>query len=101
MYRVVYNFLETLPLTGVSCCLQACGALKDMSRQSPYSCPICGRLTLRPLFDNVHITANVDRELRNVGGLSAYMCTENSHIFFVMKKDVEQESASGRSATGA
>lgn len=71
-----------------------------MSRQTPYSCPICGRLTLRPLFDNVEITANMDHGLRNVGGLAAFMCTENSHIFFVMKKDIELESASGRAVTG-
>jgi hypothetical protein len=66
----------------------------------PYACPICGRLTLRPLFDNVQITADMDHELRNVGGLSAFMCTENGHIFFVMKKDIETESASGRASTG-
>lgn len=42
----------------------------------------------------------MNHELRNVGGLAAYMCSENGHIFFIMKKDVELESASGRGAGG-
>ena len=65
----------------------------------PYSCPICGRLTIRPLFDKVLITANLDHELRNVGGLAAFMCAENGHIFFVRRKDVEAESSLGRAST--
>lgn len=67
-----------------------------MSRSMPYACPICGRLTMRKLFDNVQITANLDHEFRNVGGLAAFMCTENSHVFFVMAKDIENEMAAGR-----
>lgn len=61
-----------------------------MSHQTPYSCPICGRLTLRSLFDNVPITAEVDHELRNVSGLAAFICAQYGHIFFVMKKDIEE-----------
>lgn len=64
----------------------------------PYACPICGRLTIRKLFDTVRITAEIDHEFRNVGGLAAFMCTENSHIFFVMKKDLD--TTAGRAATG-
>ena len=72
-----------------------------MPRSLPYSCPICGRLTLRPLFEKVHITADMDHELRNVGGLASFICTENGHIFFVMRKDIETETAFGRrTATG-
>jgi hypothetical protein len=67
----------------------------------PHSCPICSRLTLQPLFDNVRITAELDHELRNVGGLAAFMCTENGHIFFVMQKDLENDQASGHAATRA
>ena len=69
-----------------------------MSRQVPYACPICGRLTLRSLLDKVEITAKMDHEIRDVGGLSAFMCTEKGHIFFVMQKDIESESSSGRAA---
>jgi len=37
----------------------------------------------------------MDHELRNVSGLAAYMCTENGHIFFVMKKDLEMQVGLG------
>lgn len=73
-----------------------CGGLQRMSRQAPFSCPICGRTALEQLFDDIQITANMNYELRNVGGLEAFMCSENRHVFFVMKKDNQQESASGR-----
>ena len=69
-----------------------------MFPQVPYACPICGRLTLRSLLGKVEITAKMDHEIRAVGGLSAFMCTENGHIFFVMQKDVESASSSGRAA---
>jgi hypothetical protein len=55
---------------------------------------------VEPLFDDIEITANMNHQLRNVGGLEGFMCTENHHIFFVMKKDIETESASGWAATG-
>jgi hypothetical protein len=71
-----------------------------MPRPSPYSCPICGRLILEPLFDDIQITANTSHEQRNVGGLEGFMCTENRHIFFVMKKDIEKKSDTGWAATG-
>jgi hypothetical protein len=41
----------------------------------------------------------MDHELRNVGGLAAFMCNDYGNIFFVMKKDIEGETATGR-ATG-
>jgi hypothetical protein len=50
---------------------------------------------VEPLFDDIEITAKMNHQLRNVGGLEGFMCTENHHIFFVMKKDIETESASG------
>ena len=59
--------------------------------RQPYSCPICGRLTVRQLFDNVRITADVDQEMRKVGGLVAFVCAEYGHIFFVSRKDIELE----------
>jgi hypothetical protein len=65
----------------------------------PYSCPICGRLTIKQLFEEVRITADVDHELRNVGGLSAFMCADNGHIFFVMRKDIETGKRSGKMAS--
>lgn len=66
----------------------------------PYSCPICGRLTIKQLFEDVRITADFDHELRNVGGLSAFMCAENGHIFFIMKKDIDTGKLQGRAVKG-
>jgi hypothetical protein len=54
----------------------------------PFSCPICGRFTIRRLLENVQITANMEYEFRNVGGLSAFICEVEGHIFFVLKKDL-------------
>lgn len=63
----------------------------------PHACPICGQLTIRRLFEDVRITAELDHELRNVGGLAAFMCTQQDHIFFVLRKDLDQRlSASSR-----
>jgi hypothetical protein len=99
-YQPVYIFfLETLALTKVSSWIASCGSLHDMPRAFPYSCPICGRLSLRQLFENVSITANVDHELRNVGGVAAFMCTANGHIFFVMTKDIETVEGQAATAT--
>ena len=56
----------------------------------PYACPICGQLSIRALFEDVRITADLDHEFRNVGGLAGFMCTLQDHIFFVLKKDLEQ-----------
>ena len=66
----------------------------------PYSCPICNRLTIRPLFEEVRLTAELDHDLRNVGGLAAFMCADNGHIFFVRKQDLDASTSSERAATG-
>jgi hypothetical protein len=64
-----------------------------MSHAMPYSCPIWGRLSLRPLFDNVEIIANMgSRAAQRGGGLPTFICTDDGHIFFVLKKDIEIES---------
>ena len=71
---------------------------QDMVRQ-PCSCPVCGRPKLRPLFEDVRITAEIDHEFRQVGGLAAFMCTDFSHIFFVLKKDMEHSEPAQGMAT--
>jgi len=37
--------------------------------------------------------------LRNVGGVAAFMCTANGHIFFVMTKDIETVEGQAATAT--
>lgn len=67
---------------------------------APVACPICGLHTLKQLFDDVRLSAELDHDLRNVGGLAAYMCTERSHIFFVLKKDLEVSALRVGSTSG-
>ena len=59
----------------------------------PLSCPMCNRRTIERVLDNVLISAKVNAET-SVGGMMAYHCTENGHIFFVRTKDVEEELSS-------
>jgi hypothetical protein len=59
----------------------------------PFSCPMCGRLTIRRLLENVQITANLEHELRHVGGLSAFICETEGHICFVLQKDLGETAA--------
>jgi hypothetical protein len=51
-------------------------------------CPLCTRAELERLLERVTITAKIDRE-NTAGGILAYRCTENGHIFFVRVADVE------------
>jgi hypothetical protein len=53
-----------------------------MTRQ-PQSCPICGRLTIKPLLDKFHITADGEGSLHDVKALAAFSCVQEGHIFFV------------------
>ena len=55
------------------------------------SCPICHRTTVKPLFEDLGISIDVYGELRQVGGLSTFMCTVENHIFFVRTSDVAPE----------
>ena len=59
----------------------------------PQSCPICKRPNVKSVFENVPITVDIQTELRKVGGLAAFMCTVNSHIFFVRTADLEEDAA--------
>jgi len=54
----------------------------------PLACPICTRRTLEQVLHAVCMTFRVDGE-HSVGGLMAYRCTENGHVFFVRTSDVE------------
>jgi hypothetical protein len=52
-------------------------------------CPICGREPIQPLPLDYFVFVAKDHGTQRVGGLTAYQCTQELHIFFVMSRDVE------------
>ena len=56
-------------------------------------CPICGQGPLRALPLEYRVTATKGEYNQHVGGLLAYQCTQEGHIFFVRAKDVEESVA--------
>jgi hypothetical protein len=78
----------------------------------PETCPVCNCYRVRPVLDEMRISASSDGEARNVGGLAAFTCEDKAHIFFVRASDWnppprtlprQQPDAlhSGRSAVGS
>lgn len=53
-------------------------------------CPICGRGPIKPLAVKYSVFVTKPDQTERVGGLVAYQCTEEMHIFFVMARDVEE-----------
>jgi hypothetical protein len=52
-------------------------------------CPICGRGAIQPLPLDYFVFVAKDHGTQRVGGLTAYQCTQELHIFFVLSRDVE------------
>jgi hypothetical protein len=65
----------------------------------PIVCPFCTQYALEPLFTHITLTARIDGE-SVVSGVMAYRCTENSHVFFVRKLDVDAEDPELLAPTG-
>ena len=55
----------------------------------PLSCPMCSRHTLERVLEDVMMSAKLPCGEQKVGGIKAYRCTENGHVFFVRTTDVE------------
>lgn len=53
------------------------------------ACPICKLQTIERLLPDVQISARIDGE-RVVGGVAAYRCLTNGHIFFVREANLER-----------
>lgn len=53
-------------------------------------CPICGQGPLRALPLEHHVTASKGENNQYIGGLVAYQCAQEGHLFFVTAKDVEE-----------
>jgi len=53
-------------------------------------CPICGKGRLLALPLEYRVNATKGESSIHVGGLLAYQCAQEGHIFFVLAKDVEK-----------
>jgi len=56
-------------------------------------CPICGNGPLTVLPTGYAAFVEKDNENKHIGGLLAFRCEEEGHVFFVMAKDVEDVAA--------
>ena len=61
----------------------------------PQSCPICNRLQVKPLLEEVRISAMIGGNTESVHGLVGYICEVNGHIFFVRTSDMENSQNEG------
>ena len=56
-------------------------------------CPIC-KGPIRPTFNEFVISVALRNQPQHpIGGLRAYQCEKELHVFFVMAKDVEEANA--------
>ena len=55
----------------------------------PYCCPICGFTRLEEVLGSITVTAHFPHGEHEVGGLRAYECVFNRHIFFLRDRDLD------------
>ena len=60
----------------------------------PENCPICSRPSqfLKPILDDIKIIAKIDDHRTKVSALRAFICTAESHIFFVRAADLDMRA---------
>lgn len=54
----------------------------------PLCCPVCGEHAIDRILEDLSITARGPAEEKKVGGLAAFMCRVNGHVFFVRYLDL-------------
>jgi len=62
-------------------------------------CPICGQGPIMPFEIPDKLCVAKPGGLQVIGGVAAYQCRKELHVFFVMRRDIEAENpaASGYS----
>ena len=60
---------------------------------APGRCPICGKGPLIQLPIGYRMFAEKANETQAIGGLLAFQCSQEGHVFFVMARDVEEAIA--------
>jgi len=60
----------------------------------PEKCPICSRPSqfLKPVLEDIRIVAKIDDHRKKVFALRAFICTADSHIFFVRAADLDMRA---------
>lgn len=53
-------------------------------------CPVCQKGPIRKVFEDYSFQVTRRGEQKPLGGLTAFQCTQELHIFFLMTKDVEK-----------
>jgi len=56
-------------------------------------CPVCGNGPITELPTGYSAFVEKDKHKQRIGGLVAFQCEEEGHVFFVMAKDVEEVAA--------
>ena len=59
----------------------------------PGKCPICGNGPLRALPVGYKMFVEKSHQREPIGGLLAYQCVQNGHVFFVRASDLDDEIA--------
>lgn len=84
---------------GVAMRLCSVPTIREDPLMSPLFCPICGKTTVVAVLDQVAINARVNNQVKEVGGLKAFQCGQQGHIFFVRTTDLESRIASAIDST--
>lgn len=53
------------------------------------SCPLCGIVPVQPILEEIPVRAEVENKQTSVGGLKAFQCRTEGHIFFIRAADLE------------
>jgi hypothetical protein len=56
-------------------------------------CPICGKGPLRQLSVGYNMFVEKAGKKQTIGGLLAFQCVEEGHVFFVRASDLEEDIA--------
>jgi len=60
---------------------------------NPNICPVCELDSIERILEDVQIAAQITGSGENVShGIVAYRCTQNGHIFFLRRSDVNADS---------
>ena len=57
------------------------------------TCPLCGKTSVTAVSIGYKVYVEKSNQKQPIGGLVAFQCEQEGHVFFVMSKDVEDAAA--------
>jgi hypothetical protein len=54
---------------------------------------VCGKTSVTPVSIGYKVYVEKSNQKQPIGGLVAFQCEQEGHVFFVMSKDVEDAAA--------